>query len=65
MEAWRRCSKATRVDRIPNEYIINRMVVGKDAVTVPIIQVEETRLEWYGHIRRTDGRRKRGSLRRS
>lgn len=75
MECWRRCCRVVRTDRIPNEEIRNRMGVEKDAIS----RIEEKRLSWYGHARRSSdnnwikkitewspmGRRKRGRPRRS
>lgn len=75
MEYWRRCCGVTRMDRVRNEEIRQRMNVQTDALNY----IEEKRLQWYGHVRRcsssrwinrvTDwspiGRRKRGRPRRS
>jgi len=75
MEYWRRSCRVTKMDRIRNEEIKRRMGINDDVLGY----IEEKRLSWYGHVRRTDrnrwiskvtewspiGRRKRGRPRRS
>lgn len=75
MDFWRRSCRVSRLDRLTNEEIKQRMGVEKDTLDY----IEEKCLTWYGHVRRADpsrwiakvtdwspvGRRKRGRPRRS
>ena len=75
MEFWRRCCQLTRLDKVRNEEIREKMNVQNDTLTF----IEEKILLWYGHVKRTNinewvhkitdwspmGKRKRGRPRRS
>lgn len=50
MEFQRRSCKLSRTDRINNEEIRQKMKSEKHVIDC----VEERRLIWYGHVRRTD-----------
>ena len=48
MEYWRRCCALTKLDKIRNEEIRNRVGVSIDIIDT----IESKRLSWYGHMRR-------------
>ncbi|XP_060531566.1 probable cytochrome P450 6a20 [Cylas formicarius] len=45
MEYWRRSCRISRIDKVTNEEIRQRMGVKKDTLTL----IEDKRLVWYGH----------------
>lgn len=48
MDFWRRCLKVTRLDKIRNEVVRQRMDVGTSVNE----RIGARRLRWYGHVRR-------------
>ncbi|CAG9828171.1 unnamed protein product, partial [Diabrotica balteata] len=53
MDYWRRSCRVSRMEKITNDEIKRRIEIKKDTLNY----IEEKRLTWYGHVRRTDPNR--------